>query len=107
MNFPFFVATTLAWLAVVNPVGATHSFRVSIMLDGKEILTGRSSFIANPPRPHLVWRCLKSTPVSPKDGHQVQPVLERPLEAVLTGQIRVDVGYGLAVDTPELRLVRR
>jgi hypothetical protein len=99
----------LSLLCVATIPAPVLGFRVvpmSVKLDGKEILVGRTGDNGYA-GPYTVWRYLKTRPLSPVQGYAVHAEPERPLEAVLRGKLVVNVNYSVDRAVSELKLIRR
>jgi hypothetical protein len=100
------VLSLLGLVITPAPVLAMRVISIAVEQDGKEVLIGAAGDDGFP-GPHTVWRYLKTSPLHPAPGFNVQPELGRPLEAVLRGKLLVKVRYGADVEASELKLTRR
>ncbi len=94
------------WLFHPGEVRAGRDIGIFVTLDGKQILLSASGDNGTP-GPGTVWRYLKTTPLSPRDGFKVLPLPDQPLIALLKGKVVVEVNYGGKVETSELKLIRK
>jgi len=105
-----FALTALGFCLTARPAQAARFITISVELDGKPLLWGHKTDDGIPGiETVFVWRYLTNAPLSPETGASIRPEPDRPLEALLRGNLVVKLEHGTArtVQASELKLTRR
>jgi hypothetical protein len=107
-----FALTVLGLCLTAMPAQAARFITLSVELDGKPLLGGHKTDDGIPGlKTVFVWRYLKSAPLYPEAEASIRPEPDRPLEALLRGNLVVKLEHARqtarTVQASELKLTRQ